>query len=106
MRRPQIGVLGMGKAPSTFHGFIPRYQRPNGTGPRHLESGNIHIQQLDRLPFNSLDVPSDRWDNGRNVPVVFTSEDGEVVHTVPPLSANNPAFTKEPVDDSLCLTQP
>lgn len=60
------------------------------------------MQQLEGLPFNSLDVPSDPWDNDKNTPIVFNSKGGEVIHTIPPLSANNSAFAKEPVDDSLC----
>lgn len=89
------------KAPSTFHRFMLWDPRPDGIRIEHLGWDNVHYQQRDGLPLTSENVPSGPWKNDINAPLVLTSDEGEVVHIIPPHSANNPGFDKEPVNDSL-----
>lgn len=84
------------KVPSTFHGFKPRYRRPEGFGLGHHGYDNVYLQQRDGVHFTSQDVPGGPWQDNPKAPMSFTCN-GEIVATLSEayaLKPDNPLFDK------------
>lgn len=67
-------------APSTFHGFHPRHHRPRLMGLGHHGFDDIFIKQRDGEHFTSEDIPRGPWNESRDAPILFETEDGSERH--------------------------
>ncbi len=78
-------------ATSTFHGFLPRVNRPSRIGAGHLGYDNVYLQQRDGQAITSADTTRQEWTTSldENIPVQF-ADGTETVRN--PLKENNPAM--------------
>lgn len=96
-KNPDNQVLFDDEATSTFHGFLPRHNRPNRIGLGHLGYDNIYTRSRDGKSYTSEDLPDREWRQSRNGPIKFVSDQGNtfVVEFQP--GSHNAAFEGEPM---------
>ncbi|KUI54955.1 hypothetical protein VP1G_02396 [Cytospora mali] len=83
------------KNTSTFHGFLPRHNRPNRAGLSHLGYDYIYYLERDGKSYTAEDVPDRLWNESRTSDLEFVSSTGEKRIVDIQLSIENVTLTKE-----------
>ncbi|ROW02302.1 hypothetical protein VSDG_02351 [Cytospora chrysosperma] len=78
----------------TFHGFLPRHNRPNRIGLGHLGYDDVYLRARDGIWFTHEDVHGRPWRQSRRDTLRFVSDQGSEVVVKHQLCEDNPVLDK------------